>query len=98
MRFSEILAASSLVAPFVAAHGDHLPGMPKIFGLGAGVKARDFPGFATARRAAQPMNKRHSLDKRQQGGIDGRCGPDGNGASCADGYCCSASVSGNSLS
>jgi hypothetical protein len=91
MRFSELLAATAVVAPLVAAHGDHLPGMPKIFGLGAGAKARDFPGFATARRAAH--SKRHMMEKRQTGGVDGQCGPSAGGASCADGYCCSPSVS-----
>ena len=87
------MAASSVVAPFVATHGDHIPGLPKIFGLGAGVKARDFSRFVTARRTTQPIKKRLSLDERQSGGVDGRCGPDGGGASCADGYCCSPSVS-----
>ncbi|KAF2255788.1 carbohydrate esterase family 4 protein [Trematosphaeria pertusa] len=91
MRFSEILAASSLVAaPLVAAHGD-VPHAPKIWGLGPNpmqkLKGRNFAGPA-ARRAALPQHA-PQLNKRQ-GGADGRCGPEGGGASCDEGYCCSS--------
>lgn len=93
MRLSEILVATTLVAPLVTAHDDHIPGVPKIFGLGAGVNAREVIGFRSPRRAAQLLNEKHLMGKRQQGGTDGRCGPNGGGASCAAGYCCSAEVS-----
>ncbi|KAF2638126.1 glycoside hydrolase/deacetylase [Massarina eburnea CBS 473.64] len=86
MRFSEVLAATAAVAPLVAAHGD-IPGMPKIFGLGEGaLKPRDFG--LRARRAASSGHV-HKFNKRQ-GGVDGRCGPEGNSAKCDDGYCCSS--------
>ncbi|KAF1951413.1 chitin binding protein-like protein [Byssothecium circinans] len=86
MRFSEILAAAAVAAPLVAAHDD-IPGMPKIFGLGEGVRPRDFG--LPARRAASGPVRVHKFNKRQ-GGLDGRCGPKGNGASCDAGYCCSS--------
>jgi hypothetical protein len=87
MRFSELFAATAVVAPLVAAHGD-MPGMPKIFGLGEGaLKPRDF-GLASRRVAPAHV---HKFNKRQ-GGVDGRCGPDGNKAKCDDGYCCSPAV------
>ena len=88
MRVSEIFAVAAVAAPLVAAHGDNI-GMPKIFGLGEGVNARDFG--LPARRAATGPAHVHKVNKRQ-GGVDGRCGPDGNGASCDPGYCCSSGV------
>jgi len=89
MRFSGI-AAASLVAPLVAAHGG-VPGAPKIFGLGpnpiAKLKSRNvFHGHAEAARPQGPQ-----LNARQ-GGVDGQCGPAANGASCDAGFCCSPSV------
>lgn len=91
MRFSDIIA-TSLVAPLVAAHGDHLAGMPKVFGLGNGaaLKARNMD--RNSRRVATPKVARPLLNKRQ-GGVDGQCGPAVGGASCDPGYCCSGAVS-----
>lgn len=83
MRFTDVLAAS-LVAPLVAAHGGIL-GMPKIFGLGRSgpTRLRAERGLEnSARKVAQKLQAR-------QGGLEGRCGPEAGGASCAPGYCCS---------
>lgn len=89
MRFSDVFAAS-LVAPLVAAHGG-IPGAPKIFGLVpkdvAMLKSRNLVGGHRARNSHSHSS--HRLAARQ-GGLNGRCGPPGNGASCAEGYCCSA--------
>jgi hypothetical protein len=95
MRFSDIFAAS-LVAPLVAAHGDGIAGMPKIFGLGNGaaLRARNMGGHprrATHARVAHPKAAGALLNKRQ-GGVDGQCGPAAGGASCDAGYCCSGAV------
>ncbi|KAF2120461.1 hypothetical protein BDV96DRAFT_266726 [Lophiotrema nucula] len=85
MRFSEVLAAS-LVAPLVAAHGDHGAGIPKLFGLNPGqLKSRNiFDGPVRSNVQAGPR-----LQARQ-GGVDGQCGSAASGASCAAGYCCSS--------
>lgn len=91
MRISDIFAAS-LVAPLVAAHGDHVPGAPQIFGLNpiGKLKSRNvFSGHAVA--AAGPQLGPRKLNARQ-GGVDGRCGPEAGGASCDQGYCCSSAV------
>ncbi|KAF2182165.1 carbohydrate esterase family 4 protein [Zopfia rhizophila CBS 207.26] len=88
MRFTEILAAS-LVAPLVAAHGDEIPHMPKIFGRNPieGLRTRNaFQGHTA--RDVQPQQG--SSLKPRQGGVDGQCGPSVGGARCASGYCCSA--------
>ncbi|KAF2866825.1 chitin binding protein [Massariosphaeria phaeospora] len=89
MRFSEIIAAS-LVAPLVAAHGDHIPGAPKIFGLGPNpiqkLKGRAPLGGLAEHHAAHHGPQLHA----RQGGDGGRCGPAANGAKCADTYCCSS--------
>jgi len=87
MRFSEVLAASSLVVPFAAAHSVH--GLPKIFGIGAPAKRDPFVGPVSRRAAAVSQG---NLKKRQNGGTDGMCGPIAGGASCAAGYCCSSAV------
>jgi hypothetical protein len=89
MRFSNVIAAS-LVVPFVAAHGGvHVP---KIVGLGgskvANFKSRNVHGHAT--RAMR--TKQGAKLNARQGGVDGRCGPEGAGASCDEGYCCSPEV------
>jgi hypothetical protein len=91
MRVSHVIAAS-LVAPLVAAHGDHIPGAPKIFGLRDGLsKMRAKAAFNNhAKRVAQPAS--HQLESRQ-GGADGRCGAEFGGASCDPGFCCSSAVS-----
>ncbi|KAJ4316401.1 hypothetical protein N0V94_005473 [Neodidymelliopsis sp. IMI 364377] len=86
MRFSEVLAAS-LVAPLVAAHGG-IQGAPKLFGLPNDIKIRN-PTPRAARAAAAAQGPYH-LIARQGGNAEGRCGPAGGGASCAEGYCCSA--------
>lgn len=91
MRFSEIFAAS-LVAPLVAAHGG-IPGAPKIFGLGqrdiGKLKSRDILGGHAAQIGGP--NAGAQLRARQGGDADHRCGPTAGEASCAEGYCCSAS-------
>lgn len=89
MRFSEI-AAAALVAPLVAAHGGDIPGAPKVFGLPKELKARGPFAARAARHVAQPKQGPQLFAR--QGGVDGRCGPDFNGASCAEGYCCSGAV------
>lgn len=84
MRFS-IVAAVSVVAPLVAAHG-RIPGAPKVFGLPRDLMA-DAPVVArTPRHAAEPKG---GLLETRQGGQNGRCGPSFGGASCAAGFCCS---------
>lgn len=88
MRFSEALLASAAAIPFVAAHGTR--GLPKIWGMGPGVK-RDAFGPAAPRHASSASLKAREFSKRQAN-TDGQCGPNGGGASCADGYCCSPSV------
>lgn len=84
MRFTDVLAASLVAAPLVAAHGD-LPGLPRIFGLG-----RSGPARLRAERGFESSAKK--LQARQ-GGLEGRCGAEFGGASCAAGYCCSSAVS-----
>lgn len=87
MRFSELLAAS-LAAPLAAAHGG-IPGVPKIWGLPARdvgrLKSRSIYGGHAEHAVVQGPQ----LHARQGGNAQGRCGPDGGGASCAAGYCCS---------
>ena len=98
MRFSEILTASVVVAPLVAAHGDHFAGMPKIVGLGGknidirNLKSRNvFEAHAERAAGPEPKPRVHQLHSRQ-GGIDGACGPANGGACCDEGYCCSPAV------
>jgi hypothetical protein len=85
MRFTGLYAAA-LVAPLVAAHGD-FP-VPKIVGLGpreiGQLRGRNILGG----QAVHVAGHKSRLAARQ-GGIDGRCGPNNGGASCAEGYCCS---------
>ncbi|KAH7095484.1 hypothetical protein FB567DRAFT_460408 [Paraphoma chrysanthemicola] len=83
MRFSEVLAAS-LVAPLVAAHGD-IPGAPKFFGMPKNLRARHpVAGHQNVGHQTSPR-----LQARQGGDANNMCGPQGGGASCAAGYCCS---------
>ncbi|KAI4687419.1 hypothetical protein J4E81_008270 [Alternaria sp. BMP 2799] len=85
MRYTGLYAAA-LVAPLVAAHSD-FP-VPKIVGLGpreiGQLRSRNILGGHAAHVAGPNLR----LTARQ-GGIDGRCGPNNGGASCAEGYCCS---------
>jgi hypothetical protein len=87
MRFVG-LSAALLVAPIVVAHGN-LPGVPKIIGLGlediGKLKSRNILG-GHASHADRPKQR---LSARQEGGVDGRCGPDNGCGVCAQGYCCS---------
>ncbi|KAF2471961.1 glycoside hydrolase/deacetylase [Lindgomyces ingoldianus] len=88
MRFSEVFAVS-LVVPLVAAHGNHIPGAPKIFGLNpiGKLKSRNvFNGHVA--RSALPQQAPGL--KARQGGVGGRCGAAAGGASCDSGYCCSS--------
>jgi hypothetical protein len=82
------LSAALLVAPIVAAHGD-LPGVPKIIGLGledmGKLKSRNILGG----HASRADRHKQRLSVRQEGGVDGRCGPDNGCGVCAQGYCCS---------
>lgn len=84
MRFSEIIAVS-LVAPLVAAHGDHIPGAPKIFGLNPGNLRNRNPFEGTARTSVQAGPRLNA----RQGGANGQCGPTAGNAKCDAGYCCS---------
>lgn len=91
MRFSEALIASSLAIPFVSAHGAR--GVPKIWGMGPGVKREAF-GPVAPRHASSGTLKANGFSKRQDNSnIDGPCGPSAGGATCAPGYCCSSAVS-----
>ncbi|RAR11499.1 carbohydrate esterase family 4 protein [Stemphylium lycopersici] len=84
MRFAE-LSAALLVAPLVAAHaGGHVP---KIVGAGSKDLGRLRSRNILNGRNIDGAPEQH-LNKRQ-GGADGRCGPVANGATCAEGYCCS---------
>ena len=87
MRYSGLYAAA-LVAPLVAAHGGGDFPVPKIVGLGpreiGQLRSRNILGGHAAHVAGPNLR----LTARQ-GGIDGRCGPNNGGASCAEGYCCS---------
>jgi hypothetical protein len=88
MRFSYVFAAS-LVAPLVAAHGGDIPGAPKLFGMPKNMRARNpLAGHNKVGHVAGPQ-----LRARQGGNADNVCGPQGGGASCAPGYCCSPAVS-----
>jgi len=91
MRFSHVIAAS-VVAPLVAAHGDHIPGAPKLFGVRSGLSKLNAKSTFenNAKRIAEPAS--HQLNARQ-GGAAGRCGAAFGGASCDAGYCCSSAVS-----
>lgn len=93
MRFTEVLAASS-VASLVAAHGG-IQGAPKLFGLPGDVKIRTpSPRAARAAAAAAAIQGPHHLLARQGGDANNRCGPNFGNAVCAEGYCCSAEVCG----
>ncbi|CAG5156679.1 uncharacterized protein ALTATR162_LOCUS4476 [Alternaria atra] len=82
MRFTQV-AAASLVAPLVAAHG--MEGMPRIVGMPRQLRASNpFAGFQD-RHSAHPEPV---IRPRQS--ADGRCGPDGNNQKCADNECCSS--------
>ena len=84
MRFTK-LSAALLVAPLVAAHaGGHIP---KIVGAGFKDLGRLRSRNILNGRNVEGAPEQH-LNKRQ-GGADGRCGPVANGATCAEGYCCS---------
>lgn len=89
MRFTEVLAASS-VASLVAAHGG-IQGAPKLFGLPGDIKIRT-PSPRAARAAAAGVQGPHHLLARQGGDASNRCGPDFGDAVCAEGYCCSGAV------
>ncbi|KAI4661115.1 uncharacterized protein J4E79_004925 [Alternaria viburni] len=82
MRFSQV-AAASLVAPLVAAHG--MEGMPRIVGLPRQLRASNpLAGYSGGHAAeAGPV-----IRPRQS--TDGRCGPDGGNQKCADNECCSS--------
>ncbi|KAL1791788.1 hypothetical protein ACET3X_009539 [Alternaria dauci] len=82
MRFNQV-AAASLVAPLVAAHG--LEGMPRIMGMPRQLRASNpFAGFKDHHIAhPDPV-----IRPRQS--ADGRCGPEGNNQICADNECCSS--------
>lgn len=84
MRFSQV-AAASLVAPLVAAHG--MEGMPRIVGLPRQLRASNpLAGYSGGHAAqAGPV-----IRPRQS--TDGRCGPDGGNQKCADNECCSSAV------
>ena len=85
MRYTGLYAAA-LVAPLVAAHGGGDFPVPKIVGLGpreiGQLRSRNILGGHAAHVAGPSLR----LTARQ-GGIDGRCGPNNGGASCAEGYC-----------
>ena len=91
MRFTEALVASAAAIPFVSAHGSR--GVPKIWGMGPGVKREAF-GPVAQRHASSASLQAREFSKRQadNNNIDGQCGPTAGGASCAPGYCCSGSV------
>jgi hypothetical protein len=94
MRFlPAVLTVAFLAVKFSTAQSDPDIPTPRSFGLGAGVKIRDILENTGYTRSSLRHDRRAHLDTRQQGGTDGRCGPDGDGASCADGFCCSDSVS-----
>lgn len=82
MRFTQV-AAASLVAPLVAAHG--MEGMPRIVGMPRQLRAGNpFAGFKDHHIAhPDPI-----IRPRQS--ADGRCGPDGGNQKCADNECCSS--------
>ncbi|CAI9634080.1 carbohydrate esterase family 4 protein [Alternaria burnsii] len=82
MRFTQV-AAASLVAPLVAAHG--MEGMPRIVGMPRQLRASNpFAGFKDHHIAhPDPI-----IRPRQS--TDGRCGPDGGNQKCADNECCSS--------
>ncbi|KAI4610542.1 uncharacterized protein J4E87_010796 [Alternaria ethzedia] len=84
MRFSQV-AAASLVAPLVAAHG--MEGMPRIVGLPRQLRASNpLAGYSGGHAAeAGPV-----IRPRQS--TDGRCGPDGGNQKCADNECCSSAI------
>ncbi|KAF1911729.1 hypothetical protein BDU57DRAFT_84887 [Ampelomyces quisqualis] len=84
MHFSNAFTAL-LVASLVAAHENQIPGAPKMFGVPKSLRARSL--FAGHQNVAHiPVSRLHA---RQGGNAEGRCGPQGGGASCASGYCCS---------
>lgn len=92
MRFSDVLAVSLAVVPFVAAHGG-IPGTPKLWGLKpediAKLKRRSiFEGRISER--AHYHAPRHAQLNARQGGLGGMCGPTASEASCDEGYCCSS--------
>lgn len=90
MRFSEALIASAAAIPFVSAHGAR--GMPKIWGMGPDVKREAF-GSVAPRHASSGSLMAKSFPKRQgNNNIDGLCGANAGGATCAPGYCCSPAV------
>jgi hypothetical protein len=82
----------SLVTPLVAAHGEHIPGAPKVFGFarGSGLLKTRQPSEGHAKRVVHPQEG-HRLSTRQ-GGLEGRCGTVAGGASCDADYCCSSAV------
>lgn len=86
MHFSNLaLTSLALVPSLIEAHGDGIPGAPRVFGrrspLNAARKAR--AGTSNSQPAISGAH-----DKRQAStNTDGQCGP-GFG-SCAAGYCCS---------
>jgi hypothetical protein len=76
MHFTSLVIASLALVPcLINAHGDGIPGAPRIFGR------RSSLGDIQKRQAAY-----HDLHGKRQD-TDGECGP-GLGT-CADGYCCS---------
>jgi hypothetical protein len=88
MRCTQVSSAL-LFAALVSAHGI-LPGASYVFGCEPmdmrNLKSRFVIDGYTAQAASH--REGHNLHVRQ-GGVDGRCGSEAGGASCAEGYCCS---------
>ncbi|KAF1817186.1 glycoside hydrolase/deacetylase [Eremomyces bilateralis CBS 781.70] len=87
-----LLAASLALLPAIAAAHEGYPG-PRLFGA-PGMKKMKMRRDAVEInhnkvRYGSDVQARGVKESRQNGGTDGRCGDDGNGASCASGYCCS---------
>lgn len=82
------MATMAFFPSLIDAHGDGVPGAPKIFGRRSALQLEALNAVRERAQSYQGLTTGHSDLKRQATGItDGQCGP-GYG-SCAEGYCCS---------
>lgn len=90
MHFNHVAATSLAVLPsLVTAHGNGVPGAPKLFGRrsalmmehGSGTKAR------SVAYSGKPSGDAQFVRRDSSTNTDGQCGPAY--GSCASGYCCS---------